>query len=180
MPLRVARVTKVHGLKGAVRLDIFTDDPSDRFVPGRTFFLEEKYACRPELDHADNALVLEKIHWHNTILLAFFKGIPDRRAAERLVGASLWIAQHVDETPEEKNAWYDYQLFGLEVYSDQERIGRIERLEHFPAQDLLVIAYEQENTVKEIFLPFIEQFVPLVDVESGYIRVEMPEGLLDL
>ena len=38
--LRVARLLKAHGLKGAIKLELYTDDPDGRFVPGATFTLQ--------------------------------------------------------------------------------------------------------------------------------------------
>jgi 16S rRNA processing protein RimM len=38
--LRVGRLTKAHGLKGALKLELFTDDPERRFVPGASFSLQ--------------------------------------------------------------------------------------------------------------------------------------------
>ena len=38
--LRVGRLTKAHGLKGAIKLELYTDDPERRFVPGAEFSLQ--------------------------------------------------------------------------------------------------------------------------------------------
>src|SRR5690606_15242711 len=38
--LRVARLLKAHGLKGALKLELYTDDPEGRFTPGASFQLQ--------------------------------------------------------------------------------------------------------------------------------------------
>ena len=38
--LRVGRLVKAHGLKGALKIELYTDDPDGRFVPGATFTLQ--------------------------------------------------------------------------------------------------------------------------------------------
>ena len=38
--LRVGRLVKAHGLKGALKLELYTDDPDGRFVPGAVFTLQ--------------------------------------------------------------------------------------------------------------------------------------------
>src|SRR5690606_11825401 len=38
--LRVARLMKAHGLKGGIKLELYTDDPQRRFVPGARFDLQ--------------------------------------------------------------------------------------------------------------------------------------------
>ncbi|MDP3207868.1 MAG: ribosome maturation factor RimM, partial [Rhodoglobus sp.] len=35
--LRVGRLTKAHGLKGAIKVELYTDAPERRFVPGAVF-----------------------------------------------------------------------------------------------------------------------------------------------
>ena len=37
--LRVGRLVKAHGLKGALKIELYTDDPDGRFAPGSTFTL---------------------------------------------------------------------------------------------------------------------------------------------
>ncbi|HEY5229888.1 MAG TPA: ribosome maturation factor RimM, partial [Galbitalea sp.] len=38
--LRVGRLVKAHGLKGALKVELYTDDPARRFTPGATFTLQ--------------------------------------------------------------------------------------------------------------------------------------------
>ena len=36
----MGRLTKAHGLKGAIKLELYTDAPEKRFTPGATFALQ--------------------------------------------------------------------------------------------------------------------------------------------
>ena len=38
--LRVGRLVKAHGLKGGIKLELYTDEPNERFVPGAVFSLQ--------------------------------------------------------------------------------------------------------------------------------------------
>ena len=38
--LRVGRLTRAHGLKGAIKVELYTDDPARRFTPGARFVLQ--------------------------------------------------------------------------------------------------------------------------------------------
>ena len=51
--LRVGRLTKAHGLKGAIKLELYTDDPERRFVPGAEFSLQvpERFAVARQAPH---------------------------------------------------------------------------------------------------------------------------------
>src|SRR6476660_2292999 len=99
--LRVGRLVKAHGLKGAVKIELYTDDPDGRFVPGATFTLQV-----PESSpwHG-KPLTVREFRWMNSHPVAFFEGVDDRTAAEELVRAILWIDQDAETTTVEDNAW---------------------------------------------------------------------------
>ena len=40
MQLQVARIGKPHGIRGEVTVQVLTDAPEDRFVPGTEFVVE--------------------------------------------------------------------------------------------------------------------------------------------
>jgi len=168
--LRVGRLTKAHGLKGGLKLELYTDDPDRRFTPGASFSLQV-----PESSpwHGKRIELVE-LRWYNAHPVGFFVGVTDRTAAESLVKAILWVDQDPAE-PAEPDAWYDHQLVGLEVVRDGRTVGVIERLEHLPAQDLLVVKVED----REVLVPFVRAIVPEVDVEGRRVVVTPPEGLFE-
>ena len=48
-------------------------------------------------------------------------------------------------------------------------------MEHFPAQDLLVVTTEGS----EVLLPFVKAFVPEVNIEAGVVEITPPGGLFE-
>ncbi len=170
--LRVGRLVKAHGLKGAIKLELYTDDPEGRFVPGAVFTLQV-----PESSpwHG-KPLTVREFRWMNSHAVAFFEGVEDRDAAEELIRAILWIDQDPAVVPVEEDAWFDHQLVGLDAVRDGQIIGRVIRVEHFPAQDLLVIRTESDD---EVLVPFVRAIVPEVDVSQGRVILTPPAGLLE-
>lgn len=169
--LRVGRLTKAHGLKGAIKLELFTDDPGRRFVPGAVFTLQVPTGS----PWHGKTLELVELRWYNQHAVGFFKDVPDREAAEALAKAILWIDQDDEEQPDEEDAWYDHQLVGLAVVRDGEKIGTITRLEHLPAQDLLIV----KTPAGEVMIPFVKAIVPSVDIAAGIVTITPPPGLLE-
>jgi len=169
--LRVARLVKAHGLKGGLKLEVYTDDPELRFKTGNEFTLQV-----PE-DSAwfGKKLRLASIREINSSPVAFFEGVDDRTAAESLVKAILWIDHDPSSRPSESDAWFDHELVGLSVTRDGQRVGEVARVEHFPAQDLLVIA----TADSEVMLPFVKDFVPVVNIEAGVVEITPPGGLFE-
>ena len=169
--LRVGRLVKAHGLKGALKLELYTDDPAGRFAPGATFTLQvpESSAWHGK------SLTVREFRWMNSHPVAFFEGVDDRDGAEALVKAILWIDADSSAQPAEDDAWYDHQLVGLDVVRDGTSIGTIVRVEHLPSQDLLIVK-AGEN---EIMVPFVAAIVPEVDVAGGRVTVTPPPGLFE-
>jgi len=169
--LRVGRLVKAHGLKGALKLELYTDDPDGRFVPGATFTLQV-----PESSpwHGKE-LTVREFRWMNSHPVAFFEGVDDRTAAEQLVKAILWVNQDATEEPAEEDAWYDHQLVGLDVVRDGVIVGTVARVEHLPAQDLLIVRVGE----REVLVPFVKALVPEVDVAGGRVVVTPPAGLFE-
>lgn len=169
--LRVARLVKAHGLKGALKLELYTDDPERRFQPGATFALQVPTSS----DWHGKGLVLRELRWYNGHPVAFFDGVGDRTAAETLVKAILWVDQDESELPEEQDAWYHHQLVGLRALRDGVEVGRVARVDHLPAQDLLVIAVAD----REVLVPFVGAIVPAVDIAAGTVTLTPPPGLFE-
>ncbi len=168
--LRVGRLVKAHGLKGALKLELYTDDPDKRFTPGAAFTLQVPTSS----PWHGKTLTLIELRWYNGQPVGFFEGVSDRTGAESLVKAILWIDQDETEEPED-DAWYDFQLVGLRALRDGADVGRVVRVEHFPAQDLLVI----DTGDREVLVPFVSAIVPAVDIAAGTVTITPPAGLFE-
>jgi len=169
--LRVGRFLKAHGLKGAIKLELYTDSPNERFVPGAVLELQ----VPEESPWFGKTVTVSELKWFNSSPVLFLKDVSDRTQAESLIKAILLVEQPLDVSPQEPDAWYDHQLAGLKVLRDGAEIGTLLRVEHMPAQDLLVI----KTAETEVLLPFVKAFVPKVDIQTGVIEVTPPGGLFE-
>jgi 16S rRNA processing protein RimM len=169
--LRVGRLLKAHGLKGAIKLELYTDSPNERFQKGAVLELQV-----PDTSPwFGKTITVSELKWFNSSPVLFLEGVSDRTAAESLIKAILLVEQPLDVSPTESDAWYDHQLVGLKVFRDGAEIGEIARVDHLPAQDLLAIKLSE----REVLLPFVSKFVPKVDVEAGLIEITPPGGLFE-
>ncbi|SIT73192.1 ribosome maturation factor RimM [Microbacterium sp. RU33B] len=174
--LRVGRLVKAHGLKGALKLELYTDDPEGRFTPGATFTLQVPEAS----PWHGKPLTVREFRWMNSHPVAFFEDVDDREGAESLVRAILWIDQDSEAAPDEDEAWYDHQLVGLDVVRDDAVIGRVVRVDHLPSQDMLIVRPAGSGSGDaEILVPFVKAIVPEVDVRAGRVVVTPPPGLFE-
>jgi 16S rRNA processing protein RimM len=170
--LRVGRLVKAHGLKGAIKLELYTDSPDQRFKPGQVLELQV-----PETSEwFGKTIKVSELRFYNQSPVLFLEGIENRSQAETLIKAILLIEIDLDKLPEEPEAWYDHQLLGLEALVENTVVGKVIRVDHLPAQDLLAI----ETTNGEVLVPFVKQIVPTVDISKGQIVLDPPVGLFEL
>lgn len=169
--MRVGRLTKPHGLKGAIKLELFTDSPELRFKPGSTFELQ----VPSESPWFGKTITIRELKWFNGHPVGFFDEVTDRTAAESIVKAILWVDQEQAEAQIEPDAWYNHQLVGLDVRRDGISLGTVAQVQHFPAQDLLVV----KTVSGDVLVPFVTAIVPEVNIDGGYIVVTPPAGLFE-
>ncbi|MFJ4168736.1 ribosome maturation factor RimM [Paenarthrobacter sp. NPDC089714] len=167
MQLQVARIGKPHGIRGEVTVQVLTDAPSERFVAGTEFLVEPA---------SSGPLTVRSARWNKEILLLGFEEIADRNAAELIRGAKLFIeTEDLDEDAEE--GWYEHELVGLQARVGNHAVGKVAALNTMPAQDLLVV---EGQDGKEILIPFVDEIVPEVNIEEGYILITPPAGLFEI
>ena len=159
-PICVARIGAAHGVRGAVKLWTFTDDPLavKRYGP-----LATKDGAR----HFEVASAREaKGH-----LVATFKDVTTREAAERLKGVELYVAR--EKLPDtDENEYYHADLIGLAaVTSTDDPLGRVVAIHNFGAGDIIEIAPPRGATM---LLPFTNAVVPTVDLAGGRVVIELP------
>jgi 16S rRNA processing protein RimM len=156
----VARIGAPHGVRGAVKLWTFTEDPLavKRYGP-----LATKDGARQfEVATAREA----KGH-----LVATLKGVATREDAERLNGIELYIAR--EKLPAtDADEYYHADLIGLAaVNAADEPIGRVIAIHNFGAGDIIEIAPPWGATM---LLPFTNAVVPTVDLAGGRVVIELP------
>lgn len=167
--LVVGRIGRAHGIRGQVTVEVRTDDPELRFAVG-TSLITDPVERGP--------LVVRDMRDHSGRLLLAFEGVHDRNGSEALRNTMLVAFVDPSETPDDPEEFYDHQLIGLKVVDESGTvIGKIADLLHLPSQDVLAV---KRPGASELLIPFIKQFVPVVDVAGGRVVVTPPEGLLDL
>jgi 16S rRNA processing protein RimM len=156
----IARIGAAHGVRGAVKLWTFTEDPLAVQTYGP---LATKDGSRQfEVATAREA----KGH-----LVATLKGIATREDAERLNGIELYVARDKLPTTDE-DEYYHADLIGLAaVTAAGEPLGRVIAIHNFGAGDIIEIAPPHGATM---LLPFTNAVVPSVDLAAGRVVIELP------
>lgn len=103
-----------------------------------------------------------------------FEEIGNVDSAKELNGYKVKIRR--DLLPEKsENDFYVKDLFGLEVFSENNKIGEIVDVMETAAHNILII--EDIDTKKEIMIPLIDEFVTKIDFPNGKIQVTLIDGM---
>ena len=162
----VGRIGRPHGVRGEVTVEVRTDDPDLRFVPGAVLLTDP--ASR-------GPLTVEGTRWHREILLLTIAGIDSREVAETYRNTELLVP--VADLPrlEDPEDFYDHQLVGLTARStDGTALGEVAAVRHEGA-DLLVVRRPDGG---EALIPFVSALVPTVDVAGGRVVIADRPGLV--
>lgn len=150
--LAVGRITRAHGVRGEVAVQLLTEVTS-RFDEGAVLFLA------PE---GHRRLTIRSTRPHQNRLLVSFKEVSDRTEAESLRGQILLADSATSPTLEDGRFW-THQIVGLEVLTDSGRsLGRVKEVLHNPANDVWVVA-----NGKEVLVPALLDVVDEVDLDAG-------------
>lgn len=168
----VGRIAKAHGITGEVVVDVRTDDPDDRFAVGNRLRL-----TNPRRG-VDREVAIVAARPHSGRLLLRLDGVTDRDGADALRG-SLFVVDTADLPPiEDPDEFYDHQLEGLAARTvDGDVIGVVTEVLHTPGGELLSVRTEAGA---EVLVPFVSDIVTSVSLSDGVVRIDPPEGLLDL
>lgn len=161
----VGRIGRAQGIKGEVNIELRTDEPGRRFIPGAVL----------TLGSTQKTVEIVTTRWHKGRLVVTLLGYPDRTAVETLKGQWLNVKVAAEERPSDPEEYFDRQLVGLRVLDHAgAEVGRVAEVLHMPAQELLRVAGEGDDTL----IPFVSALVPEVDLDGGFVRLADVGGLL--
>ena len=157
----VAQIGAAHGVRGEVKLKSFTADP----MAVKDYGLLER-------EDGGASLEIETVRPAKTHLVARFRGVSDRDAAERLTNLKLFVPRE-RLPPPSADEFYHADLIGLPAMTaDGTEVGTIVAVHDFGAGDILELRPPAGGTT--IMLPFNEACVPGVDIAGRRITVALP------
>jgi 16S rRNA processing protein RimM len=160
--IRVARIGAAHGIRGEVKLWPFTQDPMAVAEYGQ---LETEDGAR----HFE----IESLRPGKNFFVARFAGIDNREAAEKLCNLDLFVARDRLPPIEEADTFYQADLIGLSVVSeDGVSLGTLSAIHNFGAGDVLEI--EPAGGGETLMVPFTSDMVPTIDIAARRIVVVPP------
>lgn len=164
----VGRIARPHGIRGHVFINAETDFVDDRFAPGATLWVRS--------DRGDEQLTVASSRVQGGRPVVSFEGVTTIDDVERLAGLELRVPERMLQ-PLAEGTYYHHQLVGCVVETSAgERVGVVVKVDGGAGGTLLTV----DSARGEILIPFAADICVGVDVTANMIRIDPPEGLLEL
>ena len=155
--LEAGEIVSTHGVQGEVKILPWCDGPE--FLKGfDTFYI------------GGTPYPVEHARIHKNMLLCKLKGVDDMTAAQTFKNRVISIDREDASIPEDRVFIAD--LIGLPVFAEGQEIGTLRDVYIGPANDVYMVRGE-----KEYMIPAVSEFLREVNLEEGYIRVRLIEGM---
>src|SRR6202521_4944413 len=167
--ISLAVVVKTQGRRGEVAVELHTD------VPDR--FRQEMRLSALAKDGQRREVTVEDLWPHKSFLVLKFQGVETISDAEPLVGSELQLPR--SERAELEPGWtYLSDLIGCTVFDGQRQAGEIEDVQFGAGEAPLLVVRSGSKLPYEI--PFAEASLEKLDLELREVRMNLPEGLLEV
>lgn len=166
----VARAARTRGLRGELVADLLTDFP-ERFEG-----LEQLIGVAP--DGKRISLTLEEYWFQRERVILKFAGYDSIEEASALLGYEIAVPES-ERVPLDEDEFYDWELSGCRVETiGGEAIGFVRDVLRTGGVELLVV--KNETAGREHLIPLAEAICVEIDIDNKLIRVDPPEGLLEM
>ena len=160
--LEVGKITNVHGLMGEVKVLPWADSP-DFLCKFKTLYVDKTHW----------PIKVERARVQKNMVILKLEGVTDVNGALAMRNAVLYIDRADAKLPE--GSFFLVDIYGLEARdADTGKVlGKIADVLTLPANNVYVI----RGGEREIMVPAVPQFIAETNIEEGFIRVNMMEGL---
>ena len=164
-------MVKTQGRYGEVASEIYSNVP-ERFTAGMKLL-----ALPAGAEERRRELEVEELWPHKGLLVLKFAGVDSISEAETLIGCELQVPR-TQRLKSEAGWTYVSDLKGCAVLDGGREIGRIEDVQFGAGEAPLLMVRDAAKRLLEI--PFAEAYLDSVDLEQKQVRMNLPEGLLEL
>lgn len=162
--IKIGRIVNAVALRGEVKVYNYSG-------------YKERYEELDRIIVEDKEYNIEKVRYQQHMVILKLEGVNDRNAAEAMKNKDVFITEEdLVELPED--TFYIRDLIGIDVINaeTEEKIGTIKDVLQPSSQDVYVVK-RQEGA--DVMIPAVSEFVKEVNIEEGYVKVQLIEGMVD-
>jgi 16S rRNA processing protein RimM len=163
--IKVGQIVRPFGLKGEVKVKLYTDFPEQRFSVGMPLFLSTS--------KGDDDVTVASFRMHQGFALVSFEGKPSIDDIEVYRNCELSIDESRIEHDEDEVYFFD--LINCSVVDENNvLLGIISEVIDSPAHAIIRVKREG----KDLLVPYVDAFVVGEDMDEKKITVRLIEGML--
>lgn len=167
MQKQIGKIVNTQGIKGELRVLSNSDFKDIRFAVGSK--LEAKMRRQSE------TIEIEKHYTHKNFDIIKLKGYDNINEVLKFKNAMLLGAELGEEALADGEFFVD-QIIGLNVVDqDGNLVGAVKSINTQSYQKLLTI----KTSGKDAMIPYVDEFVESIDLESNTMHVNLIPGLID-
>lgn len=160
--LEIGKIVNTHGLMGEVKVQPWADSP--------------EFLCQFKTLYLDNGawpIKVERARAHKNMAILKLENITDVPSALSIKNSVLYIDRNDVNLPE--GSFFIADLMGIEVRDAATGavLGKIADVLTLPANNVYVV----RGGEREIMVPAVPTFIAETNIEEGFVRVNMMEGL---
>ncbi len=163
--IKIGQIVRPFGLKGEVKIKLFTDFPEDRFTVGMPLSLSS--------GKEDIGVVVASFRMHQGFALVSFEGKPKIEDIEMYRNFEVSIDEENIEQQEDDVYFFD--LIGCSVVDQKQMLlGTVSEVIDSPAHAIIRVKREG----KDILIPYVDAFITDENLDEKIITVRLIEGML--
>ena len=153
--VEAGEIVTTHGVRGEVKVLPWVDSPE---------VLCEFDRCRID----GKEYVMESVRVQKTCNLVKLQGIDTMEAAQAMRGKTLELyREDIDD-----EVIFAAELIGVEVFCEEENIGKIVNVLDYPGNSVYVVKGKHEYMI-----PAVKAFILSTDMENNRMQVKLIEGM---
>lgn len=160
--IKIGRIVNAVALRGEVKVYNYSG-------------YKERYEELDRIIVENTEYEIEKVRYQQEMVILKLAGVDNRNDAEAMKNKDVFITEEdLEELPDD--TFYIRDLIGLQAVDDSGRIGIVKDVLQPSAQDVYVI---KTDSGRDILVPAVKEFVKEVNLEEGFIRLSLIEGMIE-
>lgn len=165
----IGKIIGAHGVRGEIKVFPLTDNVR-RFTK-----LKKCYIGKENEEGRFTEVSASRIDRGNALIT--FAGVTDRDEAEKLRGLFISVDRE-DAVKLPKGQFFIVDLIGLDVIDDElGLLGKISDVFDTGANDIISV---KRKGKKDLLIPFLKSCCYDTNIEEGYMKVKLPNGLYEI
>lgn len=160
--VKIAKILNTHGVKGELKVDVYTDFLDERFKKDSLIYIGKEY----------KAYKVESYRFHNNFMLLTLGGILNVDEVIKLKNS--YIYKSTDDIKPLEDGFYFRDLKNLDVYMEDKLVGKVLYAESGIASNYLRVL---SLNSKEVLVPILDPFILNVDMQNNRVNLKKVEGL---